>query len=73
LGALRITVERAADLPAVLQPLLQVASQKNLSQLLGISTRTLQRWQRQGRLPPVGGQTLAQIVGGMVTIPGSGA
>jgi hypothetical protein len=73
LGAVRIYAETAADVHAVLEPLLQLASQKNLAQLLGISTRTLQRWQRDGRVPPAGGHLLAQVVGDMATRTGSGS
>jgi cobalamin biosynthesis protein CobD/CbiB len=73
LGTVRIYAETAADMRAVLGPLLQMASQKNLAQLLGVSTRTLQRWQRDGRVPTTGGHLLAQVVGDLVTRSGSGS
>ena len=73
LGAVRIYAETAADVHAVLEPLLQMASQKNLAQLLGISTRTLQRWQRDGRVPAAGGHLLARVVGDLATRTGSGS
>ena len=65
LGPVRIYAKSAEGMQEVLEPLLQVASQKNLAEMLGVSTRTLYRWQRAGRVPTPGNHMLAQIVGGM--------
>lgn len=73
LGDLRIRVAQAEDVPTVLQPLMQVANQKSLSQWFGVSPRTLRRWELEGKLPPWEGRTLAQVVSRLVTLPGSGA
>ncbi len=72
-GAVRIYADSAADVRAVLEPLLQMASQKNLAQLLGISTRTVQRWQRSGRVPAGGGHLLSQVIGRLGTGTNSGS
>ena len=57
LGALTVEVERQEDAAAFVRGLLRHLNNVEVAGLLGVSTKTVRRWKRTGRLPdPAGGQ-----------------
>lgn len=57
LGALTVEVERQEDAAAFVRGLLRHLNNVEVAGLLGVSTKTVRRWKRAGRLPdPAGGQ-----------------
>lgn len=71
IGGVRLHVEQPGQLQALLPPLLRVTNQKNLAHWLGISPRTYRRWRQAGKVPPLEGKTLAQVLEQMATLPAS--
>lgn len=71
IGGVRIHVEQPGQLQALLPPLLRVTNQKSLAHWLGISPRTYRRWRQTGKVPPLEGKTLAQVLQQMATLPAS--
>lgn len=71
IGGVRLHVQQPGQLQALLPPLLRVTNQKSLAHWLGISPRTYRRWRQAGKVPPLEGKTLAQVLEQMATLPAS--
>lgn len=61
LGALRIELEAGDDVEAFFRSLFRHFNNMELSEILGVSPKTVTRWKRDGRLPAGSGKGLAMV------------
>ena len=61
LGALRIELEAGDDVEAFFRSLFRHFNNMELSEILGVSPKTVTRWKRDGRLPTGSGKGLAMV------------
>ena len=75
LGALKIELDEGDDVEAFFRSLFRHFNNMELSEILGVSPKTVTRWKRDGRLPGGQGKGLTMLellgaVGGPVGTPG---
>ncbi|MEE8434145.1 MAG: hypothetical protein V3S64_05085 [bacterium] len=65
LGALKIELEEGDDVEAFFRSLFRHFNNMELSEMLGVSPKTVTRWKRDGRLPggPGKGLTMLELLG----------
>lgn len=61
LGALRIELEEGDDVEAFFRGLFRHFNNMELSEILGVSPKTVTRWKRDGRLPGGQGKGLSML------------
>lgn len=71
LGALRIELEEGDDVEAFFRSLFRHFNNTELSEILGVSPKTVTRWKRDGRLPggPGKGLTMFELLGAIKSGP----
>ena len=63
LGALKIELDEGDDVEAFFRGLFRHFNNMELSEMLGVSPKTVTRWKRDGRLPGGSGNSMARELG----------